>query len=164
MSDLWYKDAVFYELYVRAFFDSNSDGHGDLRGVIEKLDYLVNLGVDCIWLLPLYPSPLKDDGYDIADFYGVLSEYGTLEDFKTLVQEAHRRGLRVIADLVLIPGSRRRASAAARPTAPITSGATATKNTLKRASFSSILRLPTGAGMTRPANISGTAFTPPNPT
>jgi maltose alpha-D-glucosyltransferase/alpha-amylase len=101
MSDLWYKDAVFYELYVRAFFDSNSDGHGDLRGVIEKLDYLVNLGVDCIWLLPLYPSPLKDDGYDIADFYGVLSEYGTLEDFKTLVQEAHRRGLRVIADLVL---------------------------------------------------------------
>jgi maltose alpha-D-glucosyltransferase/alpha-amylase len=101
MSDLWYKDAVFYELYVRAFYDSNSDGHGDLRGVIQKLDYLVNLGVDCIWLLPLYPSPLQDDGYDIADYYGVLSEYGTLEDFKTLVQEAHQRGLRVIADLVL---------------------------------------------------------------
>jgi maltose alpha-D-glucosyltransferase/alpha-amylase len=101
MSDLWYKDAVFYELYVRAFYDSNGDGHGDLRGVIQKLDYLVNLGVDCVWLMPLYPSPLKDDGYDIADFYGVLTEYGVLEDFKTLVQEAHRRGLRIIADLVL---------------------------------------------------------------
>jgi maltose alpha-D-glucosyltransferase/alpha-amylase len=101
MSDLWYKDAVFYELYVRAFFDSNGDGHGDLRGVIQKLDYLANLGIDCIWLLPIYPSPLKDDGYDIADYYGVLTEYGTLDDFKTLVQEAHRRGLRVIADLVL---------------------------------------------------------------
>jgi maltose alpha-D-glucosyltransferase/alpha-amylase len=88
-------------LYVRAFFDSNGDGHGDLRGVIQKLDYLANLGVDCIWLLPIYPSPLKDDGYDIADYYGVLTEYGTLDDFKTLVQEAHRRGLRVIADLVL---------------------------------------------------------------
>jgi maltose alpha-D-glucosyltransferase/alpha-amylase len=101
MSDLWYKDAVFYELYVRAFYDSNGDGHGDLRGVIQKLDYLVNLGVDCIWLLPIYPSPLKDDGYDIADFYGVLPEYGTLNDFKALIAEAHRRGLRVITDLVL---------------------------------------------------------------
>jgi maltose alpha-D-glucosyltransferase/alpha-amylase len=101
MSDLWYKDAVFYELYVRAFYDSNGDGHGDLRGVIQKLDYLVNLGIDCIWLLPIYPSPLKDDGYDIADFYGVLPEYGTLNDFKALIAEAHRRGLRVITDLVL---------------------------------------------------------------
>jgi maltose alpha-D-glucosyltransferase/alpha-amylase len=101
MSDLWYKDAVFYELYVRAFYDSNGDGHGDLRGVIQKLDYLVNLGVDCIWLLPLYPSPLEDDGYDIADFYGVLAEYGRLEDLKLLITEAHQRGLRVIMDLVL---------------------------------------------------------------
>jgi maltose alpha-D-glucosyltransferase / alpha-amylase len=101
MNDLWYKNAVFYELYVRAFYDSNGDGHGDLRGVIQKLDYLVNLGVDCIWLLPLYPSPLEDDGYDIADFYGVLAEYGALEDLKTLISEAHRRGLRVVMDLVL---------------------------------------------------------------
>ena len=101
MNDLWYKDAVFYELYVRAFYDSNGDGHGDLRGVIQKLDYLVNLGVDCIWLLPLYPSPLKDDGYDIADFYGVLAEYGALDDLKLLITEAHQRGLRVIMDLVL---------------------------------------------------------------
>lgn len=98
---LWYKDAVFYELYVRAFCDSNADGHGDLRGVIEKLDYLQELGVTCLWLLPIYPSPLKDDGYDIADFYNVLGDYGNLEDFKTLLEEAHRRELKVIADLVM---------------------------------------------------------------
>ncbi|MEW5872382.1 MAG: maltose alpha-D-glucosyltransferase [Chloroflexota bacterium] len=101
MSELWYKNAVFYEVYVRAFFDSNGDGHGDLRGLIEKLDYLVALGVDCLWLLPLYPSPLKDDGYDIADYYNVLVEYGTLADFKLLMEAAHARGLRVVTDLVV---------------------------------------------------------------
>lgn len=99
--DLWYKDAVFYQVYLRAFRDSNADGHGDLRGLIEKLDYLQDLGVDCLWLMPIYPSPLKDDGYDIADFYGILPEYGVLEDFKELVKAAHRRGIRLIADLVL---------------------------------------------------------------
>ena len=99
--DLWYKDAIFYELYVRAFRDSNGDGHGDLRGVIEKLDYLEALGVNCLWLLPIYPSPLRDDGYDIADYYGVLPEYGNLQDFKDLVAAAHQRNIRVIADLVL---------------------------------------------------------------
>lgn len=98
---LWYKEAVFYELYVRAFNDSNGDGHGDLPGVIQKLDYLKNLGVDCIWLLPIYPSPLKDDGYDIADYYDIISDYGTLADFKKLIQQAHSRGMRVITDLVL---------------------------------------------------------------
>jgi maltose alpha-D-glucosyltransferase/alpha-amylase len=98
---MWYKDAIFYELYVRAFKDSNGDGHGDLAGVVEKLDYLQALGVTCLWLLPVYPSPLRDDGYDIADYYGVHSSYGTLDDFKTLVDEAHRRGLRIIMDLVL---------------------------------------------------------------
>jgi maltose alpha-D-glucosyltransferase/alpha-amylase len=98
---LWYKSAVLYEIYVRAFRDSNGDGHGDLRGVIEKLDYLGELGVDCIWLLPLYGSPLVDDGYDIADYYSVHPDYGTLDDFKELVGEAHRRDIRVIADLVL---------------------------------------------------------------
>jgi maltose alpha-D-glucosyltransferase/alpha-amylase len=97
----WYKNAIFYEVYVRAFFDSNGDGHGDLRGLTQKLDYLQALGVDCLWLLPIYPSPLKDDGYDIADYYSILPEYGTLEDFKTLLDEAHARGMRVIADLVL---------------------------------------------------------------
>jgi maltose alpha-D-glucosyltransferase/alpha-amylase len=99
--ELWYKNAVFYELYVRAFHDSNGDGHGDLPGVIQKLDYLQALGVDCLWLLPIYPSPLKDDGYDIADYYNILPEYGTLEDFRRLVEEVHRRGMRIITDLVL---------------------------------------------------------------
>lgn len=97
----WYKDAVFYEVYVRAYHDSNGDGHGDLKGLSQKLDYIQDLGVDCIWLLPIYPSPLKDDGYDIADYYGVHPDYGTVEDFKNLVKSAHERGIRVIADLVL---------------------------------------------------------------
>ena len=98
---LWYKDAVFYEVYVRAFHDSDGDGHGDLQGLTQKLDYLQDLGVDCIWLLPIYPSPLIDDGYDIADYYGVHPTYGQVEDFKALVEAAHARGMRVIADLVL---------------------------------------------------------------
>ncbi len=98
---LWYKDAVFYEVYVRAFHDSDNDGHGDLRGMIEKLDYVKELGVDCLWLLPIYPSPLKDDGYDISNFYDVHPTYGTLDDFEELLEEAHKRGLRVIMDLVL---------------------------------------------------------------
>ena len=97
----WYKNAVFYELNVRAFYDSNGDGIGDIPGVIEKLDYLENLGVDCIWLLPIYPSPLKDDGYDIADYYNIHPDYGTLEDFKELIAETHHRNIRVITDLVL---------------------------------------------------------------
>src|SRR5512135_945397 len=100
-ASLWYKDAVFYELYVRAFRDSNGDGNGDLRGVIDCLDYLVELGIDCLWLLPTYPSPLVDDGYDIADYYDVHPDYGTLEDFRELIAAAHSRGLRVITDLVL---------------------------------------------------------------
>ena len=103
MSDesLWYLDAVFYELNVRAFFDHNADGHGDLRGLTQKLDYLKDLGVDAIWLLPIYPSPLLDDGYDIADYYSIHPDYGDLEDFKTFLNAAHQRGMRVITDLVL---------------------------------------------------------------
>jgi maltose alpha-D-glucosyltransferase/alpha-amylase len=97
----WYKDAVFYELYVRAFCDGNGDGHGDFKGLIQKLDYLQELGVDCLWLLPIYPSPLLDDGYDVADFYGIHPDYGTLDDFKAVLDEAHKRGLRVITDLIL---------------------------------------------------------------
>jgi len=97
----WYKNALFYEVYVRAFKDSNADGHGDLRGLTQKLDYLQQLGIDCIWLLPIYASPLKDDGYDIADYYAILPEYGTLEDFILLVEEVHRRGMRLLLDLVL---------------------------------------------------------------
>jgi maltose alpha-D-glucosyltransferase / alpha-amylase len=97
----WYKDAVFYEISVRAFKDSNGDGIGDLRGLTEKLDYVRDLGVDCIWIMPIYPSPLRDDGYDIADYYNVAETFGTLDDFKTLIKEAHNRNIRLIADLVL---------------------------------------------------------------
>jgi maltose alpha-D-glucosyltransferase/alpha-amylase len=98
---LWFKHAVFYEIHTRAFFDGNDDGSGDLRGVTDKLDYLQWLGVDCIWLLPLYPSPLRDGGYDIADFTNVHQDYGTVEDFRQLIEAAHQRGIRVIADLVM---------------------------------------------------------------
>jgi len=101
MDLLWYKNAVFYEVYVRAFYDSNGDGHGDLPGLMQKLDYLKDLGVDCIWLLPIYPSPLRDDGYDISDYYGVLPTYGSQADFIALVEAVHQRGMRLIADLLL---------------------------------------------------------------
>jgi maltose alpha-D-glucosyltransferase/alpha-amylase len=98
---LWYKDAVFYELHVKAFQDSNADGVGDFRGLIDRLDYVAGLGVDVIWLLPFYPSPLRDDGYDIADYYGINPQYGSVDDFQAFMDAAHARGLRVIADLVL---------------------------------------------------------------
>jgi hypothetical protein len=98
---LWYKDAIFYQVYIRAFYDSNGDGHGDIKGLIQKLDYLQELGVDCLWLMPIYPSPLRDDGYDIADYYNIAERFGTLEDFKELLNEAHARNLRIIMDLVL---------------------------------------------------------------
>ncbi len=97
----WYKTAVFYEAYVRSFYDSNADGYGDFRGLTEKLDYIEWLGVDCIWLLPFFQSPLRDGGYDISDFYSILPEYGNLNDFMEFLDAAHERGLRVIADLVV---------------------------------------------------------------
>lgn len=98
---LWYKDVIIYELHVRAFFDNNADGIGDFEGLIEKLDYLENLGVTAIWLLPFYPSPLKDDGYDIANYFGVHPDYGLLRDFKEFIRKAHKKGIRVITELVL---------------------------------------------------------------
>jgi len=101
LNDSWYRDAVFYELHVRAFQDGNDDGVGDFRGLLERLDYLQDLGVDCLWLLPFYPSPLRDDGYDIADYYSISPHYGTMADFQAFLDAAHRRGLRVIADLVV---------------------------------------------------------------
>ncbi len=100
MMDDWYKDAIFYEVFVRAFCDSNGDGIGDLRGMTSRLDYLQWLGIDVIWLLPICPSPLRDDGYDVSDYFGVHPDYGTLDDVRTLVAEAHRRGLRVMVELV----------------------------------------------------------------
>ncbi|TVT50617.1 maltose alpha-D-glucosyltransferase [Amycolatopsis rhizosphaerae] len=98
---MWFKGAVFYEVLVRAFTDSDGDGLGDLRGLANRLDYLEWLGVDCLWLPPFYASPLRDGGYDISDFRAVLPEFGTVEDFVYLLDEAHRRGIRVITDLVL---------------------------------------------------------------
>ncbi len=98
---LWYKDAVIYELHVKAFFDSDDNGTGDFAGLIQKLDYLQDLGVNTLWLLPFYPSPMRDDGYDIADYRNVYPGYGTLADFRQFVKEAHRRGLKVITELVI---------------------------------------------------------------
>jgi maltose alpha-D-glucosyltransferase / alpha-amylase len=98
---LWYKDAVFYEINVRAFYDSNGDGHGDLKGLTQKLDYLRDLGVDCLWLMPIYQSPLRDDGYDISEYYNIAETFGTVDDLKALFEEAHQRNIRIIMDLVL---------------------------------------------------------------
>ncbi|MDX6644642.1 MAG: maltose alpha-D-glucosyltransferase / alpha-amylase [Miltoncostaeaceae bacterium] len=100
-NQLWFKTAIFYELSVRSFYDSNGDGIGDLPGATEKLDYLQWLGVDTIWLLPMYQSPLRDGGYDISDFFQIHPDLGTVEDFRTFVEAAHSRGMRVIADLVM---------------------------------------------------------------
>ena len=100
-TNFWYQEAIYFELNVRAYRDSDGDGIGDFRGAITKLDYIQSLGVDCIWVQPMYPSPLKDDGYDIADYYGIHPDLGTLDDFKHFLDAAHARGLRVVTDLVL---------------------------------------------------------------
>src|SRR5262249_5513668 len=98
---LWFKRAVFYQVLIPGFAASDRDGTGDLQGLINKLDYLEWLGVDCLWLLPIYESPLRDGGYDISDYFRVLPEFGDLGDFVNLVDDAHRRGIRIIADLVM---------------------------------------------------------------
>ncbi|HLL47013.1 MAG TPA: alpha-amylase family glycosyl hydrolase, partial [Longimicrobiaceae bacterium] len=98
---LWYKDAIIYQLHVKAYRDGNGDGYGDFRGLLDKLVYIHSLGVDTVWLLPFYPSPLKDDGYDIADYKAVHPQHGTVEDFKAFLDAAHARGLRVITELVI---------------------------------------------------------------
>ena len=100
-SDLWWKDAVFYCLDVEMFYDHDGDGCGDLTGLTERVDYLAGLGISCLWLMPFYPSPNRDDGYDITDFYAVHPKLGTLGDFVELVRTARDRGMRVIADLVV---------------------------------------------------------------
>lgn len=98
---LWYKDAVIYQVHIKSFFDANNDGIGDFPGLISKLDYIADLGANTVWLLPFYPSPRRDDGYDIADYRGVHPDYGTLADVKRFISEAHQRGLRVITELVI---------------------------------------------------------------
>ena len=97
----WYKDAIIYELHIKAFSDSNGDGIGDFEGLLNKLDYLQELGITAVWLLPFYPSPLRDDGYDIADYYTINKTYGTIEQFQRFLDEAHKRGIRVITELVV---------------------------------------------------------------
>ena len=101
MNDLWYKNAVIYELNIKGFRDSTGDGLGDLQGLISKLDYLHDLGINCIWLLPMYPSPGLDDGYDISDYYSINPDYGTIDDFRRLIFESHKRDIRIMAELVL---------------------------------------------------------------
>jgi maltose alpha-D-glucosyltransferase/alpha-amylase len=98
---LWYKDAIIYQLHVKSFFDSNNDGIGDFPGLISKLDYIADLGVNTLWLLPFYPSPRLDDGYDISDYRSVHPEYGRMADVKRFIAAAHKRGLRVITELVI---------------------------------------------------------------
>ena len=98
---LWYKDAVVYQLHVKSYMDANGDGIGDFAGLLTKLDYIASLGVNTIWLLPFYPSPRRDDGYDIAEFTGVHPDYGTMADAKRFIHEAHKRNLRVITELVI---------------------------------------------------------------
>src|SRR5688500_6325216 len=98
---LWYKKAIIYQLHARSYSDSNADGVGDFSGLAQKLDYIADLGVTAIWTMPFYPSPLRDDGYDIADYYTINPIYGTLDDFKLFLDGAHARGLRVITELVI---------------------------------------------------------------
>src|SRR6201995_4570452 len=100
-SSVWFKEAIIYQLHLKTFCDSNNDGIGDFQGLLSKLDYLKNLGISAIWVLPFYPSPLKDDGYDISDYYTVNPSYGTLDDFRQFLQAAHDAGLRVITELLL---------------------------------------------------------------
>jgi len=164
---LWYKSAIFYEVHVRAFCDANGDGRGDLRGLIAKLDYLQELGVDCVWLLPIYPSPLKDDGYDIAQYTSVHPDYGTLDDFRELTDQAHRRGLRIIVDLVLNHTSDQHPwfqAARADRRSPYRDyyvwSDTDQNYKMTRASSSSTPRSQTGRGMRQPASITGIASIP----
>src|SRR6201988_3223037 len=101
MNDHWYKDGIIYQTHVKAFFDTNGDGVGAFQGLTRKPDYLQDLGVNILWLLPFYPSPLRDDGYDIANYTAVHPSYGTMDHFKVFMSEAHHRGIRVITELVL---------------------------------------------------------------
>ena len=152
---LWFKDAIIYELHVRAFFDSNNDGNGDFQGLTQRLDYLQDLGVTCIWLLPFFPSPLKDDGYDISDYLNVHPDYGTLDDFKAFLRcgartqhagddrighQPHFRSAPLVS-------ARAPCTAWFRRNAISTSGATPTRNTQTLALFLPIPKNRTGPGI-----------------
>ena len=101
MNRTWWKEAVIYQIYPRSFMDSNGDGIGDIKGITSRLDYLKYLGVDVLWLSPVYQSPNDDNGYDISDYQAIMEEFGTMEDFDEMLSEAHKRGLRVVMDLVV---------------------------------------------------------------
>ncbi len=167
----WYKDAVIYQLHVRSFFDSDKNGIGDFAGLAQKLDYLQELGVTALWLLPFYPSPLRDDGYDISDYTSIHPSYGGLRDFKAFVREAHARGLRVITELVINHTSdqhpwfqRARTARPDRPNAISTSGATRRKSTPKRGSSSKTSKARTGRGIPWPKRTTGTGSMRISPT
>jgi hypothetical protein len=153
--DLWYKDAIIYQLHVKAFADSNNDGIGDFAGLTEKLGYLQDLGVTTLWLLPFYPSPGRDDGYDIADYGDINPDFGTMKDFKRFIHEAKKRTLVSRA---------RAAPTPARARATGMSGATPTRNTRARGSSSPIPRSRTGPGTPKRANSTGTASSRTSPT
>jgi alpha-glucosidase len=101
MRRIWWKEAVVYQVYPRSFMDSNGDGIGDLQGMIEKLDYISQLGIDVIWICPMYQSPNDDNGYDISDYQAIMEDFGTMEDFDQLLGEIHKRGMKLIIDLVI---------------------------------------------------------------
>jgi oligo-1,6-glucosidase len=101
IENIWWKESVFYQIYPRSFMDSNGDGIGDLQEILSKLDYLKELGIDALWLSPIYDSPNDDNGYDIRDYYGIMKEFGTMEDFDRLLSEIHNRGMKLIMDLVV---------------------------------------------------------------
>lgn len=107
MDKKWWKESVVYQVYPRSFNDSNGDGIGDLRGIIEKLDYLKELGIDVIWLSPVYKSPNDDNGYDISDYEDIMDEFGTMEDMDDLIKEGNKRGIKILMDLVVNHTSRR---------------------------------------------------------
>jgi hypothetical protein len=167
----WYEDAVIYELHVRAFADSNGDGVGDFRGLLTKLDHVRDLGADTIWLLPFYPSPLRDDGYDIADYDRVHPDYGDLRSFQRFLAAAHARHIRVITELSSTTrrtSTRGSSAPAGRPrvrrSATSTSGATPTPGMPARGSSFWIPRNRTGRSTRSPASISGTASSRTSPT
>ena len=169
---LWYKDAIIYQLHVKAFFDANNDGIGDFEGLSRKLDYLQDLGVTALWLLPFYPSPLRDDGYDIADYKSIHPAYGRMADFKAFVREAHRRepaGHHRAGDqphlrpAPVVPARAARASRARRG-ATSTCGATPTRNFSRPASSFSTPRSRTGPGTRWRRPITGTASMRTSPT
>ena len=169
---LWYKDAVIYQVHVRAFADSNGDGIGDFRGLTEKLGYIKSLGVSCVWLLPFYPSPLRDDGYDIAHYEGVHPSYGTLKDFRTFLRDGARarpaggdraRHQSHLRSASVVSGGAPRAGGLGR-SGTTTSGATPSTNTTASGSSSPIPRRRTGPGIRWPTPTTGTGSSIISPT